>query len=782
MEANTIPRLDTLLRKTQFLLPESDNDSSSLPFEEVYDEICELVFLENVPQFLWDEAILSQLTWLFTKRPPDMDTWGGYVDLLNLQQQKVCQVNDFFFSVIKRNGSPEEIQKTLNVLCCTDNSFVYQLKSLGDLENIKKSDEAPSEKISSFLEHIRDDIGVNLTEHESIIGCLESLKKREGIGRVNALLVREGYKRALVIPLELILQPGSGKVDCSVPSGEDFVKAIERTRCALQGGSFLQKSLDVNCCLDLTEPKYIGSSMALAAAVGMYSAAGKLVIDPFTTFTGDVKPENGEWKVKNVTGISKKISAARRSGCRRVFIPSENLGDIDPNKQSELEIIGVNNVIDVLLHLQSSPQPISDDSVQANKINAVHLHCRSSGWTLSDPRLIQNGIQYRIAPLNQPELVVTFYDSGTHVANAKENVCYDLLLEELAALSQKGISIRPVNKTFNIKDLPLRGKIHAALEQLNPQEKRDEQHCEYYFRYEDGKERLVVKQFKKGTLHLQGSAGDLYKKVLEVIINLYNLLFPNAKLSVEKELGEEKEMSPASAKTPSFKQEISAIPLPHIGTDESGKGDYFGPLVVAGVQLDSATLGKLENLGIKDSKQLSDKRCREFASQIRQICAGMYEEVEILPERYNQLYEEFQKEGQNLNHLLAWGHTRAMESLLERCPCSHAVADQFGDERYISSRLMQKGKQLKLTQLPRGERYLAVAAASILARDRFLTRMAKFSKDYGFEVPKGASDLVIKAGKEIVEKKGAEELRKVAKLHHKTTEKVLQNEDGNKNG
>jgi ribonuclease HIII len=163
-------------------------------------------------------------------------------------------------------------------------------------------------------------------------------------------------------------------------------------------------------------------------------------------------------------------------------------------------------------------------------------------------------------------------------------------------------------------------------------------------------------------------------------------------------------------------------------------------MVVAAVFFDSVTGPKLVAAGVKDSKLLSDRRCRELAARIREMCRGKYEEVEITPKRYNDLYESFRRERKNLNHLLAWGHARAIESLLERFPCTHAVADQFGDERYIRSRLMEKGKHLQLIQVPKGERYLAVAAASILARDRFISRMEKFSREYGFELPKGASE------------------------------------------
>lgn len=281
-----------------------------------------------------------------------------------------------------------------------------------------------------------------------------------------------------------------------------------------------------------------------------------------------------------------------------------------------------------------------------------------------------------------------------------------------------------------------------------------------------------MKQFQNGSLQVQGNAGELYKALLDCITTRYNLRHPNAKLSVEtflqpQEVAVMVVSPPSSPGTPE-------VPLPYLGTDESGKGDYFGPMVVAAVFIDNLTKSKLEGLGVKDSKLLSDKRCRELAAQIRQVCHGKYEEVEISPERYNELYESFHQEGKNLNHLLAWGHARALENLLQRTSCTHAVADQFGDEHFIYSRLMEKGKQVQLIQVPKGERYLAVAAASILTRDKFLASIEKLSQECGIELPKGASETVVKVGKRIVTEQGAEGLQKVAKLHHKTTQKILE--------
>lgn len=177
---------------------------------------------------------------------------------------------------------------------------------------------------------------------------------------------------------------------------------------------------------------------------------------------------------------------------------------------------------------------------------------------------------------------------------------------------------------------------------------------------------------------------------------------------------------------------------------------------------------------VRDSKELSDRRCQELASAIREICPGKYQVViEISPEKYNELHEELLREKRNLNHLLAWGHARAIESLITRPECKQAIADQFGDEKYITSKLMEKGRAIKLLQTPKAERFIAVAAASILARDHFLRRLDQLGKEAGLTLPKGASPEVIATAKQIIGKRGPDALRKFAKLHFKTTASVL---------
>jgi ribonuclease HIII len=205
----------------------------------------------------------------------------------------------------------------------------------------------------------------------------------------------------------------------------------------------------------------------------------------------------------------------------------------------------------------------------------------------------------------------------------------------------------------------------------------------------------------------------------------------------------------------------------HIGTDESGKGDYFGPLIIAGFFLPEDQADVLRELGVKDSKRTSDNRCLEIAEVLK---AGYkHAVIAIGPEKYNELYDKLR----NLNRLLAWGHARAIENILEVVDCVQAVTDQFGDKAWVLNALMKKGRTIELVQNPRAEEDLAVAAASILARSEFLKRLSFLSKDFGLELPKGASSMVEDAAVKLVVRDGPEVLGKVAKLHFKTTGRVL---------
>lgn len=204
-----------------------------------------------------------------------------------------------------------------------------------------------------------------------------------------------------------------------------------------------------------------------------------------------------------------------------------------------------------------------------------------------------------------------------------------------------------------------------------------------------------------------------------------------------------------------------------IGIDESGKGDYFGPLVVAGVYLKQEQAPDLLLLGARDSKQISDHQVKNLAEEISSKVLSSI--VAIGPKRYNELYEKIK----NLNKILAWAHARVLENLLQKVDCTRAISDQFGDERFILNALMEKGKKIRLEQRPRAESDPAVAAASILARAEFLKRLESLSREIGMTLPKGASKLVEDTATVLIKRHGQEVLHKVAKIHFRTTQAVL---------
>ncbi len=204
-----------------------------------------------------------------------------------------------------------------------------------------------------------------------------------------------------------------------------------------------------------------------------------------------------------------------------------------------------------------------------------------------------------------------------------------------------------------------------------------------------------------------------------------------------------------------------------IGIDEAGKGDFFGPLCVAGVQVEASRFKELLDLGVKDSKKLNDPLILKIAYKIREKFPHSI--VKISPKRYNEMYESFK----NLNALLAWGHATAIEDLAKKTGCQLAVIDQFASESVVIRALAQKKLTLTLEQRHHGEEDPVVAAASILARAAFVEGMDQLSQRYGMEIPKGASEAVIRAGKKLVAKFGREILFETAKTHFKTLSQVL---------
>lgn len=208
---------------------------------------------------------------------------------------------------------------------------------------------------------------------------------------------------------------------------------------------------------------------------------------------------------------------------------------------------------------------------------------------------------------------------------------------------------------------------------------------------------------------------------------------------------------------------------PVIGSDEAGKGDYFGPLVVAAVLVDRWAAESLLEAGVQDSKKLSDQAVSRIEAEIIACCP--HSVIAVGPKRYNDLHAQMH----NLNKILAWAHARAIENVLEQRDCGLAITDQFGDPALVEGSLMEKGKKLRLDQRTQAERELPVAAASILARAEFIKRLDSLGKQYSIHLPRGASD-VEDAARKFVKTYGEDKLYEVAKWHFKTTKRVLSGE------
>ncbi len=210
---------------------------------------------------------------------------------------------------------------------------------------------------------------------------------------------------------------------------------------------------------------------------------------------------------------------------------------------------------------------------------------------------------------------------------------------------------------------------------------------------------------------------------------------------------------------------------PHFGIDESGKGDFFGPLVVAGVYTDEPIAKTLLRVGVMDSKAIGTAaKIRKLAAEIRKVEGIAYDVIVIRPERYNEIYGAFR----NLNRMLAWGHAEVIHKLAGIRPdCPRALSDQFARAEVLEAALAKKQISLKLEQRTKGESDIAVAAASILAREAFINWMDAASRKLGVTLPLGASSRVVKAGRELVTLKGEEFLGKLGKTHFKTRFEIM---------
>lgn len=268
-----------------------------------------------------------------------------------------------------------------------------------------------------------------------------------------------------------------------------------------------------------------------------------------------------------------------------------------------------------------------------------------------------------------------------------------------------------------------------------------------YARFAAEKDKLNAVFYESGKLVLQGKGTQEF---IEFVLE--------PEILKEAKLGYEAVLNPD-------------LLLPRFGVDESGKGDFFGPLCIAGVYINESVINAWKDSGIRDSKNISsDKRIRELAELIRETPGCVTTVVPIGNEAYNRLYKTMR----SVNAMLAWGHARVIENLMGQrhrmnpAPV-RAISDQFAaSKETVAKALMEMGREIELVQKHKAEEDLAVAAASILARHEFVTRLANLEKQFEIILPRGASAAVDLAAKEFIAKHGVENLSKVAKMHFRT--------------
>lgn len=268
-----------------------------------------------------------------------------------------------------------------------------------------------------------------------------------------------------------------------------------------------------------------------------------------------------------------------------------------------------------------------------------------------------------------------------------------------------------------------------------------------YARFAAGKKDVNLVFYESGKLVVQGKGtGEFVEFVLE------------PEVLKEARVGYEEVLNPD-------------LLVARLGVDESGKGDFFGPLCVAGVYANEKVIKGWKDAGIKDSKNISsDKRIKDLAKLIVETPGCVTTVVPIGNEAYNRLYTTMR----SVNAILAWGHARVIENLMGQRhrmnpPPVRAISDQFASSKEtVAKALMSLGREIELVQRHKAEEDIVVAAASILARNEFVTRLGALEKEYGMKLPKGASAAVDLAAKEFLNRYGIDGLKKISKMHFRT--------------
>lgn len=598
---------------------------------------------------------------------------------------------------------------------------------------------------------------------------------------VNGLFIArqgKGEVRGLKIGAEARpTSDGPGQVNCLNNIGSDMVTAANQALACVRKSWPSARAWDFTWEIEGGEVAFTGDSIGLALTIGILAKVESFDVDAYTAFTGHVEWDTGG--VERVEYVNAKLDVARELGIRRVFMPEANINEL--NGIVGLEVIPVGSVGEARETLRSR----SFERVNTPFERLANAKIRELEVELEVQLVQRVDVSQRTETCKR----VTFTDHrdqvfvdvfhgnrGLNPVVQKKNTALEQTIQKTVdrvfgspRRGDHSTSARRSRSEYAVSNPTEQEKVRRYIDGRGDRIFEPEQNCVYRARIVGAGQIVFVRQYTTGKLMVDGPQNSsLFQEVDRTIGAILRALEESPRNDMRK------------TRLRSQIDEVEALQLggQWIGTDESGKGDYYGPLVGAAVLVDEKTAELLEELGVKDSKRLSDKRVRDLAGRIGQACGKRAVVVTIPPERYNALYEEFRAEGKKLNTLLAWAHTRALENILTEFPQRRitVLVDKFADESYIHGKLLEKGRQtdLSLIQLPKAEANIAVAAASVIARAQFLYWLERLSKQRGVDLPKGASDpRIVQVGKQIVAHSGESELSKVAKLHFKTTKKIL---------
>ena len=771
------------------------SERDELPYQKRLDALCELLFDEGGLSEVGHIETLDRIDQVLVENGASSG-FPEYLDQLRSHRERVSDAHAKFARILDRTLSIQDIlyvwlDRWPHLVTPVGLAFIPETEQ--ELQAIRLQSGKPSDLLQQFFSTyylaLTAEGKVDMVNQiqPTVKSALAALVSEEDRATVYALFADQGRGDGRCYRVKVTLLPGTGSVDTDNDVREDMKRAARAaTQYAFAISRFPRERYNVHWSID-ESTTYEGASIGLAIAVGVLAELEKQTIDRYTAFTGIVSLEGGH--VQRVDNISEKLRAARAAGMYRVFVPKENVPEAEAAKGlEELIIVGVESVDEAWSFLRSSEGSFSPDASLKARIRHYELECGRLGLHVTKEE--RDSFLRLVVTDYQTNIPVDIYQGkrgvSVKIGGRKDTSAY----RAASSIWSTVFGPRPTpagaakRRPFMIREPGKRAEVAAALQDAGRFISRQEANCDYRLDFTDRGERVVVHQYASGTLLInQATAGvagdplftDLCRRV-EVALGIPALPGPSEPrsttgLSAHVHVGD----GVGADSSPSVASAVQGFDPPWIGTDESGKGDYFGPLVTAAVYVDDGILTQLASLGVRDSKLLTDQKAHALAASIRAVCAGSFEEFELPPETYNRLYEEFKREGKKLNDLLAWSHFRAVMNLREHVNCDKVITDQFANVRILESRLLANGRKqvLNLTQMYRAEVDLAVAAASILARDRFLTWLERTSQKYGTQLPKGASREVIQAAREVIARYGAEELRKIAKLHFKTTETVL---------